>query len=169
MLLLSACTTSVGAELSDPSDDSAGPVEPSVTLPEVEAPEIEAPEPTKGQQEVIVTEESALPCGAEVLVELAKRDLTQRLAVEILTIVLVSYEEVVWPDTSLGCPQPGMAYRQIPQDGVRIVLAFEGTTYDYHGGGGRDPFLCEQILTQKDTEPQLDLGDFITPSPSMDP
>ena len=155
MFLLSACTTSVGAELSDPSDDSAGPVKPSATLQEVEAPAIEAPEPTTGHQEVTVTEERALLGGAEKLVDLAKRDLAQRLDVEISPITLVSYEEVVWPDTSLGCPQPGMAYRQIPQDGVRIQLSFEGTTYDYHGGGGRDPFLCEQTLPQRKKIPVL--------------
>ena len=137
-------------------------------MPEVEAPAIEAPEPTTVHQEVIVTDESALPGGAETLLDLVKADLAQRLAIEISAIMLVSYEEVVWPDSSLGCPQPGMAYLQVPKDGSRIVLEFEGTTYDYHTGGGRDPFLCEQTIIQKEDSPQLDLGDFITPSPSTD-
>jgi hypothetical protein len=143
-------------------------VTPSATTPEVEAPAIEALEPTTVHQEGIVTDESALPGGTETLVDLAKADLAQRLAVEITAITLISYEDVVWPDSSLGCPQPGMAYLQVPKDGSRIVLEFEDTTYDYHTGGGRDPFLCEQTLPQKDAGSQLDLGDFITPSPSTD-
>ncbi len=168
MLLLSACTTSVGAELLDPSDDNAGPVEPSAPMPEVEASVIEAPESTTVHQEGIVTDENALPGGADTLVDLAKTDLAERLDIKIDAITLVSYEDVVWSDSSLGCPQPGMAYLQVPKDGSRIVLEFEGTTYDYHTGGGRDPFLCEQTIIQKEDSPQLDLNDFITPSPSKD-
>ena len=168
-LLLTACVGSAEPTLlPNPDGDGASPVATSATMPEVEAPAIEAPEPTTVHQEVIMTDESALPGGAETLLDLVKADLAQRLAIEISAIMLVSYEEVVWPDSSLGCPQPGMAYLQVPKDGSRIVLEFEGTTYDYHTGGGRDPFLCEQTIIQKEDSPQLDLGDFITPSPSTD-
>jgi hypothetical protein len=170
ILLLSACAGSAEPTLPPgTNNESDAPVATAASTPKAKTPAIEAPEPTTVHQEVIVTDESALPGGAEPLVDLAKADLAQRLAVDIATITLVSYEEVVWPDSSLGCPQPGMAYLQVPQDGVRIVLDFEGTTYDYHGGGGKDPFLCEQALPQKDAGPQLDLGDFITPSPLTDP
>ena len=169
VLLLSACAGSAEPTLlPNPDDDGASPVAPSATIPEVEAPALEAPDPTPVHQEGIVTDESALPGGAETLVDLAKADLAQRLAVEINAITLISYEEVVWPDSSLGCPRPGMAYLQVPKDGSRIVIEFEGMTYDYHTGGGRDPFLCEQTIIQKEDSPQLDLGDFITPSPSTD-
>lgn len=169
VLLLSACAGSAEPTLlPNPDSDIASPVAPSATTPEVEASELEASEPTPVHQEGIVTDESALPGGAEVLVDLAKADLAGRLDIEISAITLISYEDVVWPDSSLGCPQPGMAYMQVPKDGSRIILDFEGTTYDYHTGGGRDPFLCEQTIIQKEDSPQLDLGDFITPSPSTD-
>jgi hypothetical protein len=169
VLLLSACAGSAEPTLlPNPDSDIASPVAPSTTLLEDEAPALDAPDPTTVHQEGIVTDESALPGGAETLVDLAKADLAQRLAVEITAITLISYDDVVWPDSSLGCPQPGMAYLQVPKDGSRIVLEFEGTTYDYHTGGGRNPFLCEQTIIQKEDSPQLDLGDFITPSPSTD-
>ncbi len=169
MLMLNACAGTVEPTLlPDPDSDSAGPAEPSATMPDTEAPEIEAPETTTVHQEGIVTDESALPGGAETIVDLAKADLAQRLAVETSAITLVSYEEVVWSDSSLGCPQPGMAYLQVPKDGSLVVLEFESRTYDYHTGGGRDPFLCEQTIIQKEDSPQLDLGDFITPSPPSD-
>ena len=51
-------------------------------------------------------------------------------------VTVVSAETVTFPDGSLGCPQPGMAYTQIPVDGYRIVATAGGTTYDYRGTGG---------------------------------
>ena len=53
---------------------------------------------------------------------------------------------MVWPDASLGCPQPDMFYIQIPHDGLLIRLSVDGKVYAYHSGGGYDPFLCEQDL-----------------------
>ena len=51
-----------------------------------------------------------------------------------------------------------MKYRQVPMDGALIRLAVDGKVYEYHSGGGRDPFLCEQPLKlQKDAPPQIDL------------
>lgn len=82
------------------------------------------------------------------LVQQAVTDLAQRESVAAAAISLLSYEEVTWPDASLGCPRPGMRYKQVPQDGVRILLQLAGKTYAYHGGGGRSPFLCRQQATR---------------------
>ena len=90
------------------------------------------------------------------LVIQAKEDLAGRLGISPNHIALLSYEEVVWPDASLGCPQPGMAYIQVPQDGALIRLSAEGQVYDYHSGGNRDVFLCEQVLKVKTTSPKID-------------
>ena len=57
-------------------------------------------------------------------------------------IEVVSVEMVVWPDGTYGCPKPGMMYTQVLQDGLRIRLAAGGVVYQYHSGGGRTPFLC---------------------------
>lgn len=75
-------------------------------------------------------------------VEFAIEDLVATLGVDESAIDVVVVEEVVWRDGSIGCPQPGMAYTQALVDGMRIVLAHDGTRYEYHGGGGRDPFYC---------------------------
>jgi hypothetical protein len=80
----------------------------------------------------------------ESQVQLAKEDLAGRLGVEANQIELVSAEAVIWPDGSLGCPQPGVAYTQVQQDGLRIVLQVGDKTYSYHSGGVRPPFLCEE-------------------------
>ena len=74
---------------------------------------------------------------------LVKEDLAERLDVSIDDIGLVEFALVTWGDPSLGCPQPGMKYKQVPVDGYLIRLAYEGRIYNYHGGGSRDPFLCE--------------------------
>lgn len=50
-------------------------------------------------------------------------------------VMLVSAEAVTFPDGSLGCPEPGMAYTQAVVDGYRIVATAAGTTYDYRGSG----------------------------------
>jgi hypothetical protein len=78
------------------------------------------------------------------LVAGAQADLAKRRGVALDAIEVVEARSVTWPDPSLGCPQPGMAYRQVPVDGVLIRLRVDGLIFNYHGGGGRLPFLCEQ-------------------------
>jgi hypothetical protein len=80
---------------------------------------------------------------ANPVVKQAVEDLAGRLALSPDQITLVSAEAVVWPDAGLGCPQPGMAYIQIMQDGMKIILSAGGQEYHYHSGEGRPPFLCE--------------------------
>ena len=46
-------------------------------------------------------------------------------------LVIVQAEPVVWPDGSLGCPEPGALYTQALVDGYWIVIAAEGKTYDF--------------------------------------
>lgn len=101
------------------------------------------------------------------LISQAKEDLAERLNVPVEEIELLSFEEVVWGNTSMGCPQPGMRYRQVPQDGALIQLGFEGQVYDYHSGGSRGPFLCEQTIKAPITTP-IDLDDFPPPPGSED-
>ena len=78
------------------------------------------------------------------LIQMAKADLAKRLGVPESEIEVLEARAVVWPDAALGCPQPGMAYIQIPFDGGLIVLEVDGQEYNYHTGGNDGPFLCEQ-------------------------
>lgn len=65
-------------------------------------------------------------------------------------------EEVTWRDGSLGCPQPGMRYKQVLVNGYRIVLRHGGSEYPYHGAGARPPFLCERPAAWLDKLPAPD-------------
>ena len=88
------------------------------------------------------TEQSIDPA-MEPLIQMARADLAGRLGVAEDEIEVLEARAVVWPDASLGCPQPGMAYIQIPFDGGLIRLEAAGLEYNYHTGGGEGPFLCE--------------------------
>ena len=76
-------------------------------------------------------------------VEQAKADLAQRLGVDLGSITVVRTVDVTWPDGSLGCPQPDMAYTQVLVDGSFIQLSVQGRTYNYHSGRGGTPVLCQ--------------------------
>lgn len=78
------------------------------------------------------------------LVMQAKEDLAKRLSIEVDRIDLVEVRAVIWPDSSLGCPQPGMVYIQVRRDGSLVRLRVGKRIYNYHSGGSRPPFLCEQ-------------------------
>jgi hypothetical protein len=99
------------------------------------------------------------------LVMKAVEDLAGRLSIQGEEIELLEVKEVVWPDSSLGCPQPGMAYKQVPMDGLLIRLRVDGRIYEYHSGGSRDPFLCEQTSPVSKSTP-IKLDEFVTPPSS---
>jgi hypothetical protein len=79
----------------------------------------------------------------QTLIDQAKADLAQRLGLDPSKIEVVDASSVTWPDASLGCPKPGMAYAQVMVDGMRLRLKTGDTLYDYHSGGNRAPFLCK--------------------------
>jgi hypothetical protein len=87
-----------------------------------------------------------LPQATQKRVNRAVQDLAERLAIDENQIEVLQVKSVVWPDASLGCPKLGMVYKQVPQDGILIRLQAESRSYEYHGGGGREPFLCEKRL-----------------------
>jgi hypothetical protein len=47
-------------------------------------------------------------------------------------ITIQSFEPVDWPDTSLGCPEPGMMYAQVITPGYAFVLEAAGEQYEVH-------------------------------------
>jgi hypothetical protein len=117
------------------------------------------PEPI---EEVPLTMQPTVPNPANPAIEgwitLAKDDLATRLAVSVNDIELISFEAKIWPDGGLGCPQPGLAHKQVPVDGYLISLRVGKQVYDYQGRGGRPPFLCEEKIRN---------GDPSVPSPGF--
>lgn len=81
--------------------------------------------------------------GLQSLIETAKADLAQRLAVSVNEIILVEATSVVWPDASLGCPQEGMAYAQVLTPGYLIRLESGNKEFEYHASKGTFITYCE--------------------------
>lgn len=78
-------------------------------------------------------------------IDVAKQDLAQRLGIDASAVEVVEVDAVTWPDTSLGCPKPGMMYPQVLVDGILVQLRANGQVYRYHGDGQRQLFLCDAL------------------------
>lgn len=80
--------------------------------------------------------------GLQGLIEKAKADLVQRLSISITKISLLEATEVIWPDSSLGCSQTGMASAQVLTPGYLILLGYNNNKYEYHANKGTYVTYC---------------------------
>lgn len=62
----------------------------------------------------------------------AVRALSEQLDVPPEEITVAAWEPVDWPDTSIGCPQPGMMYAQVIVPGYVVFLEARGETFRVH-------------------------------------
>ena len=81
--------------------------------------------------------------GLPALIEKARADLAQRLSVPATQIDILEAKEVFWPDSSLGCPQPGTTYDQVEVPGYLILLKANGEEFEYHANIHNYVFYCE--------------------------
>lgn len=58
--------------------------------------------------------------------------LADQLGIDVAEVQIVSIEQVEWPDSSLGCPQPGQNYLMVITPGFRIILEANGAQVEYH-------------------------------------
>ncbi len=138
---------------SPPPGPPAGQTEPRVAVPGELEDASTAPSGLEreesGVAEAFPPDDAPAPdnepaAGLGPLIDAAKLDLARRLGNDVAQIALVSAEARVWPDASLGCPQPGRFYAQVLREGALIRLRALDRAYAYHSGGGRAPFLCEE-------------------------
>ena len=71
----------------------------------------------------------------------AKEDLANCKGIDKEQIAVAA---VNWPDTSLGCPEPGMVYAHVVTRGYRILLSYDGRIYEYHSDQGDRVIYCQQ-------------------------
>ena len=55
-----------------------------------------------------------------------------RLGADASELALVNSEQVVFPSTALGCPEPGTSYAQVIVSGYILVYVHDGLRYVYH-------------------------------------
>ncbi len=77
----------------------------------------------------------------DALIDLARRDLAERLDLPQRRVFLVEVMPYEWPDTSLGCPLAGQEILPDPTAGYRIVLRVGQQNYIYHSNTVR-VFQC---------------------------
>lgn len=78
---------------------------------------------------------------ASATVTLCRADAARRLGIAQDTLQLISLVTVTWPDDSVGCPQPGIAYGQGETPGYRVVLRAGEDALVYHTSA-RHVVLC---------------------------
>jgi len=123
---------------------AAGCSAPAVQSP-VPTP-VATPEATETGSTGATEETTAMPRSDEsqILVNLARANLRERLCVSRDEITVESVAPVEFPDTSLGVPEPGRMYSQVITPGYVIRLAAAGDLYEYHGSGNRVVFAPDE-------------------------
>jgi hypothetical protein len=90
------------------------------------------PEWTQESPPLIIQPKPGAPDTMEKLLDLVKDDLSRRIGAGRDQINVAQTQRVQWPDSSLGCPEPGMNYLMVITPGYRIVLEVAGREYYYH-------------------------------------
>ncbi len=76
------------------------------------------------------------------VVQVAMTKLADFLRIPPGQVTVIRFEEHEWPDSSLGCPQPGGAYLMVITPGYRVFLAAEGREYEYHTDQKQNVVRC---------------------------
>ena len=76
------------------------------------------------------------------VIALVREDAGRREGVAAEAVRVLSAKAVTWPDGSLGCPQPGMAYTQALAPGYQVVVRAGEQTHDYHASTTGRLLLC---------------------------
>ena len=84
------------------------------------------------------------------IADLAVDTLAAELEVPQDRISVVSVAAVDWPDSSVGCPKPGMAYLTVITPGHKVILKLENRTYAVHEAKGK-AFVCQQPAISAET------------------
>jgi hypothetical protein len=79
----------------------------------------------------------------ERMIRLAKESLSGKFKISEDQIRLFEVKAVVWPDASLGCPQPEMMYAQVITPGYQIQLEAMGKSFSYHTDETGRVILCD--------------------------
>lgn len=127
----------------------ANPVEASISTPSL-APESFSTSlpvaPPYGDHQMTPIPPTPTGVAASQLVQQASKDLASRLGIPVDQISISTVQAVTWPDGSLGCPQPGIAYTQVMTPGYLILLESSGSRYPYHSDTGTQFILCQEEL-----------------------
>ena len=139
MVLMAACA-------SQPPVDEMPATAPEATSMDAATEEVSEPAPAVDTVGTLPPEEvQPVPTPNTILrplVEEARQDLMKRISVAEADIVLAKTVAMIWPDTSLGCPQPDMTYAQVLTPGYKVTFTVDGQFYTYHSDEDSSIIYC---------------------------
>jgi hypothetical protein len=131
-LALAACSAGTASQVDTRRDATpTATTAPTATAPATASatpPAPASPAWTRGSATARGTAMSDYP----MVVRLAAQSLAAELGTPADQVAVMQVEPRDWPDSSLGCPQPGMGYLQVITPGYRVILAAGGRQYEYH-------------------------------------
>lgn len=90
----------------------------------------------------------------QTAINIAKLELAKQQGIDSSTFKIISTEEHIWPDSSLGCGKPGQMSAQVMTPGFVIVIQSSKGTHVLHATDQR-AILCERNLMLR---PHQDVG-----------
>jgi hypothetical protein len=148
-LVLASCSSSPQAAVEkSPNIVPLNPQEVSTGTPENPIQLARTPE---------ITDMNSNPPAVDKFVQIAKRDLADRLKIGVDQITLIEATEFTWPNAALGCPSPGMVYASVRVPGYRVRLGVNGVEYNYNMDQTGKFVLC----------PELNLDDNVSQNPTV--
>jgi len=133
---------------------SPPPTTTAPTLQPTPSPTKTTPIPTSSPQPSCLSGDS--------IEEEAKKALAAWVGISSEKVEVLEVEEVEWPDTSLGCPEPGKAYLQVIVPGWKVVMRAANKVYEYHYGGGQG-VLCDEDGAPLLRGQEQDTGSYFPP------
>jgi hypothetical protein len=85
-----------------------------------------------------------VPPEAAAIVDLALADAASHLGVSRDELRMDRIEAQQWPDSSLGCPQPGQQYLQVITPGYLVVISSGSRQLEYHTDAKSHVTLCRE-------------------------
>lgn len=90
-----------------------------------------------------------------------RAEVAEQLDVADKALMIVAAEQVTWPDASLGCPQPDIAYAQVLTPGWRVVFMDDkGRKYDVHTTENHE----RVVICESPAEPDTTSADQVDPA-----
>lgn len=137
-----AALLAVGGAVAVGCADQAGTPGPSPTST-VGSPSTESPTAAESPTapSTAPTQEDSVDM-LQAVVDAASADLLGRTTSGTATVEVVLARAETFPDSALGCPQPGVAYAQAQVDGFRVLLGRGDRVWLYTAGPDGVPALC---------------------------
>lgn len=88
----------------------------------------------------------SLNADEEKALELAFAALSREVDLSQMQITHQRVQAVNWPDSSLGCPEPGRSYLQVITPGYLVSFSANGESYTVHTGAG-NAVICDRLTT----------------------